>query len=118
MSNPIGPAAVDMLREFVAILVHTLAYSCGLSYVRKKFSMIGPLIIALTVTAVGFTATYFRFPAPIPVGILILFYLTRFRWRDTLLAYLITWLVYASCHVLFSLFFRYNLLIPAFPLRS
>jgi hypothetical protein len=55
--------------------------------------------------------------APIPLDILLLWYVLR-NPRKMLLAYPVIWAIYIVFHVLLSALFRYDSLVPAWRLHS
>jgi hypothetical protein len=107
----------------VAILFTGLAYVIGISVAEQRMRIVGSLLIGVVVVTLGYVAKYFHAPIwlvialPIPFGIIILWYVVGKRVRQTIVAYITTWIAYLVFHVLLSAIFHYDSLIPPWHLH-
>ena len=107
----------------IAILFTALSWGLGFYLVDKHVYVFAALAIGCFVCLIGYSVQSVGAPiwlvvaAPIPVDILLLWYVLR-RWRKMLLAYGLIWAIYLIFHVLLSSLLRYDSLIPAWRLHS
>jgi hypothetical protein len=107
----------------IAIFFTALSWGVGMYLVDKKVYVFASLAIGCFVCLFGYSVESLGAPlravvaAPIPLDILLLWYVLR-NLRKMLLAYPAIWAIYIVLHVVLSALFRYDSLIPAWRLHS
>jgi hypothetical protein len=107
----------------IAIFFTALSWGVGMYLVDKKVYVFASLAIECFVCLFGYSVESLGAPlwavvaAPIPLDILLLWYVLR-NLRKMLLAYPAIWAIYIVLHVVLSALFRYDSLIPAWRLHS
>lgn len=113
-----GPILLD-----IAIFFTALSWGLGLYIVDKKAHIFSSLAIGCFVCLLGYSVASLGAPvwaviaAPVPVDILLLWYVLR-KPRKIIIAYPIIWAIYIVIHILLSAFLRYDSLIPGWRLHS
>ena len=107
----------------IAIIFTALSWGLGMYLVDRKVHLFASLAIGCFVCLFGYSVESLGAPlwavvaAPIPLDILLLWYVLR-KPRKMLLAYHAIWAIYIVLHVVLSGLFRYDSLIPAWRLHS
>jgi hypothetical protein len=107
----------------IAIFFTALSWGLGIYLVDKKVYLFASLAIGCFVCLFGYSVESLGAPpwavvaAPIPLDILLLWYVLR-NPRKMLLSYPSIWAIYIVLHVVLSALFRYDSLIPAWRLHS
>ena len=107
----------------IAIIFTALSWGLGMYLVDRKMHLFASLAIGCFVCLFGYSVESLGAPlwavvaAPIPLDILLLWYVLR-KPRKMLLAYAAIWAIYIVLHVVLSALFRYDSLIPAWRLHS
>ena len=107
----------------IAIIFTALSWGLGMYLVDRKIHLFAYLAIGCFVCLFGYSVESLGAPlwavvaAPIPLDILLLWYVLR-KPRKMLLAYPAIWAIYIVLHVVLSALFRYDSLIPAWRLHS
>jgi hypothetical protein len=107
----------------IAILFTALSWGLGMFLVDRKVQLFASLAIGCFVCLFGYSVESLGAPpwavvaAPVPLDILLLWYVLR-KPRKMFLAYPLIWAIYIVFHVVLSALFRYDSLIPAWRLHS
>jgi hypothetical protein len=107
----------------IAIIFTALSWGLGMYLVDKKVHLFASLAIGCFVCLFGYSVESLGAPpwavvaAPIPLDILLLWYVLR-NLRKMFLAYPVIWAIYIVFHVVLSAIFRFDSLIPAWRLHS
>jgi hypothetical protein len=107
----------------IAIFFTALSWAVGMYLVDKKVYVFASLAIGCFVCLFGYSVESLGAPlwavvaAPIPLDILLLWYVLR-NLRKMLLAYPAIWAIYIVLPGVLSALFRYDSLIPAWRLHS
>jgi hypothetical protein len=107
----------------IAILFTALSWGMGMYLVDRKVHLFASLAIGCFVCLFGYSVESLGAPpwaivaAPVPLDILLLWYVLR-KPREMLLAYPLIWAIYIVFHVLLSALLHYDSLIPAWRLHS
>jgi len=107
----------------IAIFFTALSWGLGFYLVDKRVYIFAPLAIGCFVCLLGYSVEGLGAPiwavvaAPIPVDLLLLWYVLR-KPRKMAVAYVLIWAIYIVIHVLLSRFLRYDSLLPAWRLHS
>ncbi len=107
----------------IAILFTALSWGLGFYIVDKKVYAFASLAIGCFVCLLGYSVqsvgapTWLVVAAPIPLDFVLLWYVLR-NLRKMLLAYVAIWVIYIMFHVLLSLLFHYDSLVPVWRLHS
>jgi len=107
----------------IAILSTAFSWGIGFYIVDRKAHVFSSLAIGCFVCLLGYSVASVGAPpwaiivAPIPVDILLLWYVLR-EPRKMLLAYPTIWAVYIVLHVMLSSWLHYDSLIPPWKLHS
>jgi hypothetical protein len=107
----------------IAIFFTALSWGLGIYLVDKKVYLFASLAIGCFVCLFGYSVESLGAPswavvaAPIPLDILLLWYVLR-KPRKIFLAYPSIWAIYIVFHVVLSALFRYDSLVPAWRLHS
>jgi hypothetical protein len=107
----------------IAILFTALAWGLGLYLVDKRVRLFTSLAIGCFVCLFGYSVASLGAPvwavvaAPVPLDVLLLWYVLR-KPRRIALAYVLIWAIYLVFHMLLSSLLRYDSLVPAWRLHS
>ena len=107
----------------IAILFTALSWGLGFYIVDKRVYVFTSLAIGCFVCLLGYSVASLGSPiwavvaAPIPVDVLLLWYVLR-KPRKMAVAYVLIWGIYIVIHVFLSAILRYDSLIPAWRLHS
>jgi hypothetical protein len=107
----------------IAILFTALSWGLGLYLVDKKVYIFAPLAVGCFVCLFGYSVASLGAPgwavvaAPVPLDILLLWYVLR-KPGKMAVAYVLIWAIYIVIHILLSTFLHYDSLIPAWRLHS
>ncbi|HWZ97879.1 MAG TPA: hypothetical protein VN025_08975 [Candidatus Dormibacteraeota bacterium] len=107
----------------VAILFTALSWGIGFYIVDKRAHIFASLAIGCFVCLLGYSVASLGAPvwaivaAPIPVDILLLWYVLRTP-RKMAIAYPMIWAIYIVFHILLSALLRYDSLIPGWKFHS
>ena len=107
----------------IAIVFTALSWGLGFYVADRKVYIFSSLAIGCFVCLLGYSVAGLGAPvwavvvAPVPVDILLLWYVLR-NSRKMLVAYPSIWGIYIVSHILLSAFLRYDSLIPAWKLHS
>jgi len=107
----------------IAILFTALSWGMGMYLVDRKVHLFASLAIGCFVCLFGYSVESLGAPpwavvaAPVPLDILLLWYVLR-KPREMVLAYPLIWAIYIVFHVLLSALLHYDSLIPAWRLHS
>jgi hypothetical protein len=106
----------------IAILFTAFAWCLGFYLVDKKAYLFDSLAIGCFVCLLGYSVASAGAPvwavvaAPIPLDVLLLWYVLRSA-RKMLLAYPVIWAIYIALHLFLSSVIRYDSLIPSWKLH-
>jgi hypothetical protein len=120
--NMLGTWPAPILLD-IGIIFTALSWGLGMYLVDRKVHLFASLAIGCFVCLFGYSVESLGAPlwavvaAPIPLDILLLWYVLR-KPRKMLLAYPAIWAIYIVLHVVLSALFRYDSLIPAWRLHS
>jgi hypothetical protein len=107
----------------IAIFFTALAWGLGLSLIDRRVYIFAPLAIGCFVCLFGYSVQSLGAPvwavvaAPVPLDILLLWYVLRTP-RKMALAYVLIWAIYIVFHIVLSATLHYDSLIPAWRLHS
>ena len=107
----------------IAIFFTALSWGLGFYIVDRRAYLFSSLAIGCFVCLLGYSVESLGAPpwavvaAPIPVDILLLWYVLR-KPRKMLVAYPSIWAIYIVIHILLSTLLHYDSLIPAWRLHS
>jgi hypothetical protein len=107
----------------IAILFTALSWGLGFYIVDKRVYVFTSLAIGCFVCLLGYSVASLGAPiwavvaAPIPIDVLLLWYVLR-KPRRMAVAYVLIWGIYIVIHMLLSALLRYDSLIPAWRLHS
>jgi hypothetical protein len=119
MPNPLPP----IILLDIAIFFTALSWGIGLSIVGKKLYLITPFAIGCLVCLTGYSVQSLGAPgwavmlAPVVLDIVFLWYIFR-QPRKMATAYIFIWVIYTLFHILLSVLFHYDSLIPVWKLHS
>ena len=124
------PTARNMLNALpapilldIAIIFTALSWGLGLYLVDKRAYIFASLAIGCFVCLFGYSVASVGAPvwavvaAPIPLDVLLLWYILR-KPRKMTVAYVLIWAIYIVVHILLSALLHYDSLIPAWRLHS
>jgi hypothetical protein len=107
----------------IAIFFTALSWGLGFYLVDKRIYVFASLAIGCFVCLLGYSVASLGAPAwvvvaaPVPVDILLLWYVLKTP-RKMAVAYLLIWAIYIGFHIALSSLLRYDSLIPAWKLHS
>src|SRR5712671_7854145 len=107
----------------IAIIFTALSCGLGLYLVDNRVYIFASLAVGCFVCLFGYSVESLGAPpwavvaAPVPLDILLLWYVLR-KPREMVLAYPLIWAIYIVFHVLLSALLHYDSLIPAWRLHS
>ncbi len=107
----------------IAVIFTSLSYVIGIYIIEKKMKLAGSFLIGIIVVTLGYFANYIHLPfwlvigLPIPFGIILLWYIVGRKIKITIMSYIATWIVYLAFHIMLSIIFHYDFLIPAWHLH-
>jgi hypothetical protein len=107
----------------IAIFFTALSWGLGFYLVDKKVYIFESLAIGCFVCLLGYSVASLGTPvwavvaAPIPLDILLLWYVLR-KARKMAMAYVLIWAIYIVIHIVLSALLHYDSLVPAWRLHS
>ena len=122
MTNTLVSLPAPILLD-IAIAATAFAWGAGLYLVARRVYFFESVAIGAVVCLVGYSVAALGCPvwaviaAPIPLDILVLWYLLR-RLRTMAVAYVAIWAIYLVLHMLLSALLHYDSLLPAWKLHS
>lgn len=108
----------------IAIIFTALSFVIAIYIIKKKIKIVGPFLIGVVGVTVGWLAYYIQLPSwlvmvmPIPFGLTILWFIVGKKIKTALMTYGVAGIPYLVFHILLSLIFHYDYLIPAWHLHS
>ena len=107
----------------IAIIFTALSFVIAIYIITKKIKIGGPFLIGVVGVTVGYLAYYIQLPSwlvmvmPIPFGFTILWFIVGKKIKTALMTYGVAGIPYLAFHIMLSLIFNYNYLIPGWHLH-
>jgi hypothetical protein len=108
----------------VAIIFTALSFMFAIYIIEKKWKIVGSLLLGVVGVVLGNFAYHIHLPfwlimgTPIPFGLTILWFIVGKKIKTALITYGVAGIFYLVFHILLSLIFHYDSLIPGWYLHS
>ena len=107
----------------VAIIFTALSFVIAIYIIKKKLKIVGPILIGVVGVALGWLAVHIHLPVllvfvlPIIFGLTILWFIVGKKIKTAFITYGVAGIPYFVFHILLSLIFHYDYLIPVWHLH-